>query len=261
VYGLWRSLVSALVWGTKGPGFKSRQPDSERAGQRRCGRPSLAPNRWQAGKMSTVCQRKARSHSARPHGPATRRGGAGRSASVSSSSWSSESNCHARPMVNRSPSRRPCGRSRTSTSTQERGARAAPAQRVAGMSMHATEDHLRRPAPRNTVRPGDWSRDRWTRRRTAVLWGVGPTARPSRRRQDHPSNRTSSRNHQERPSAHLASRVQHRRARRQRTTTRCARSRQPRGPEKHDALRPRTPALDRHVTYVVATFVAGASRW
>ena len=29
--GLWRSLVSALVWGTKGPGFKSRQPDRERA--------------------------------------------------------------------------------------------------------------------------------------------------------------------------------------------------------------------------------------
>ena len=25
--GLWRSLVSALVWGTKGPGFESRQPD------------------------------------------------------------------------------------------------------------------------------------------------------------------------------------------------------------------------------------------
>ena len=30
VYGLWRSLVSALVWGTKGPGFKSRQPDEVR---------------------------------------------------------------------------------------------------------------------------------------------------------------------------------------------------------------------------------------
>ena len=29
MYGLWRSLVSALVWGTKGPGFKSRQPDWE----------------------------------------------------------------------------------------------------------------------------------------------------------------------------------------------------------------------------------------
>ena len=26
-YGLWRSLVSALVWGTRGPEFKSRQPD------------------------------------------------------------------------------------------------------------------------------------------------------------------------------------------------------------------------------------------
>ena len=25
--GLWRSLVSALDWGSRGPGFKSRQPD------------------------------------------------------------------------------------------------------------------------------------------------------------------------------------------------------------------------------------------
>ena len=26
-YGAWRSLVSALVWGTRGPEFKSRRPD------------------------------------------------------------------------------------------------------------------------------------------------------------------------------------------------------------------------------------------
>jgi hypothetical protein len=26
--GAWRSLVSALVWGTRGPEFKSRRPDS-----------------------------------------------------------------------------------------------------------------------------------------------------------------------------------------------------------------------------------------
>jgi hypothetical protein len=26
--GLWRSLVSALDWGSRGPGFKSRQPDT-----------------------------------------------------------------------------------------------------------------------------------------------------------------------------------------------------------------------------------------
>jgi hypothetical protein len=31
--GLWRSLVSALDWGSRGPGFKSRQPDHEGAGQ------------------------------------------------------------------------------------------------------------------------------------------------------------------------------------------------------------------------------------
>ncbi len=27
VFGLWRSLVSVLDWGSRGPGFKSRQPD------------------------------------------------------------------------------------------------------------------------------------------------------------------------------------------------------------------------------------------
>ncbi len=27
--GLWRSLVSALDWGSRGPGFKSRQPDEQ----------------------------------------------------------------------------------------------------------------------------------------------------------------------------------------------------------------------------------------
>src|ERR1700686_2685632 len=26
-FGLWRSLASALAWGARGPGFKSRQPD------------------------------------------------------------------------------------------------------------------------------------------------------------------------------------------------------------------------------------------
>jgi hypothetical protein len=28
-YGAWRSLVSALVWGTRGPEFKSRRPDQK----------------------------------------------------------------------------------------------------------------------------------------------------------------------------------------------------------------------------------------
>ena len=31
VGGAWRSLVSALVWGTRGPEFKSRRPDSEKS--------------------------------------------------------------------------------------------------------------------------------------------------------------------------------------------------------------------------------------
>ncbi len=29
--GAWRSLVSALVWGTRGPEFKSRRPDQRKA--------------------------------------------------------------------------------------------------------------------------------------------------------------------------------------------------------------------------------------
>ncbi len=28
-HGAWRSLVSALVWGTRGPEFKSRRPDEK----------------------------------------------------------------------------------------------------------------------------------------------------------------------------------------------------------------------------------------
>src|SRR4051812_36638224 len=32
--GAWRSLVSALVWGTRGPEFKSRRPDSKSPGRR-----------------------------------------------------------------------------------------------------------------------------------------------------------------------------------------------------------------------------------
>ena len=40
MYGLWRSLVSALVWGTKGPGFKSRQPDKQ------CGERGRWYSRW-----------------------------------------------------------------------------------------------------------------------------------------------------------------------------------------------------------------------
>src|SRR5437870_10994123 len=34
-FGLWRSLVSALDWGSRGREFKSPQPDKEGAGQRR----------------------------------------------------------------------------------------------------------------------------------------------------------------------------------------------------------------------------------
>src|SRR5436309_15161583 len=32
-HGAWRSLVSALVWGTRGPEFESRRPDQENPAQ------------------------------------------------------------------------------------------------------------------------------------------------------------------------------------------------------------------------------------
>src|SRR6056297_3624295 len=38
-YGLWRSLVSALVWGTRGREFESPQPDYPRKGFRGFGNP------------------------------------------------------------------------------------------------------------------------------------------------------------------------------------------------------------------------------
>jgi hypothetical protein len=34
-HGAWRSLVSAPVWGTGGPEFKSRRPDEKKAPHRR----------------------------------------------------------------------------------------------------------------------------------------------------------------------------------------------------------------------------------
>ena len=50
--GLWRSLVSALDWGSRGPGFKSRQPDHESAGQRPC---ALVNARGRCGPVQPKC--------------------------------------------------------------------------------------------------------------------------------------------------------------------------------------------------------------
>ena len=43
--GAWRSLVSALVWGTKGREFESRRPDRDRAycRSKRCRPPGAPP--------------------------------------------------------------------------------------------------------------------------------------------------------------------------------------------------------------------------
>ena len=57
VDGLWRSLVSALVWGTKGPGFKSRQPDQRTAGDGPGVRGLHLMSRCQAGQMYVARQR------------------------------------------------------------------------------------------------------------------------------------------------------------------------------------------------------------
>jgi hypothetical protein len=48
--GLWRSLVSALDWGSRGRRFKSGQPDSKAAGQGGCGKAPPA----QAGGLVNV---------------------------------------------------------------------------------------------------------------------------------------------------------------------------------------------------------------
>jgi hypothetical protein len=48
-HGLWRSLVSALDWGSRGRGFKSRQPDDEGADQR----PNLGAG--DARSVTTLC--------------------------------------------------------------------------------------------------------------------------------------------------------------------------------------------------------------
>jgi hypothetical protein len=53
--GLWRSLVSALDWGSRGPGFKSRQPDEESVGPAQKGTRATANEETTAQKA--VCPR------------------------------------------------------------------------------------------------------------------------------------------------------------------------------------------------------------
>jgi hypothetical protein len=48
IFGLWRSLASALAWGARGPGFKSRQPDQipQRLTAREITQTSLLESNW-----------------------------------------------------------------------------------------------------------------------------------------------------------------------------------------------------------------------
>ena len=59
---------------------------------------------------------------------------------------------------------------------------------------------------------------------------------------------------------HPQARLHYRRARRRRAPPRRPGSRQPRRPPHHHALRPACVSLDRHATYIVAAFIAGAAR-
>ena len=79
--GLWRSLVSALDWGSRGPGFKSRQPDHAEHESRPVG-PALVVTRWRTPPPSEVRPPWSAAGSApgpdRPTGPRTAIGRRGR---------------------------------------------------------------------------------------------------------------------------------------------------------------------------------------
>src|ERR1044072_5572823 len=60
-HGLWRSLVSALDWGSRGREFKSPQPDSERAG-RKPEIPGYSPGVSFVGHRCSLRLSKSRTH-------------------------------------------------------------------------------------------------------------------------------------------------------------------------------------------------------
>ena len=109
-------------------------------------------------------------------------------------------------------------------------------------------------------RPGDRPGHQRTHRRASVPGRRRAAAGPARRRTDRPQGRAPRRDRQNRHAPHAAARVHHRRVRRWGPAARRPRSRLSCRSENHHAPERARGSLDRHATYIVAAYVAGAAR-
>ena len=116
--------------------------------------------------------------------------------------------------------------------------------------------HPARAAHRPRDRPGR----RRTLRRTHLRDRRRGTAGPARSRADSPPGRPPRRPGQENRPAHPAPRTHHSRPRRRRPAEGRAGSRLPRRPAHHHAPKRARVSLDRHATYIVSAYIAGAAR-
>jgi len=117
------------------------------------------------------------------------------------------------------------------------------------------------PGPRSPAhRAGDRPGRRRARGRTDLLRPGRAAAGPARRRPGRPPSGQPGRGHQAGRAAHFAARVHHRRPRRRGSAAQCPRSAShadPRTTMRYDQAR---GSLDRHATYIVAAYLAGAAR-
>jgi integrase len=109
-------------------------------------------------------------------------------------------------------------------------------------------------------RPGDRPGDRRARQRAAVHCFGRTTAGPARCRPHCPPGHPPRPDCQARQPSHAAARVHHRRPGRRSPAAGRAGSRLARRPAHHHVLRPGPDQPDRHATYIVAAFIAGAAR-
>ncbi len=108
--------------------------------------------------------------------------------------------------------------------------------------------------------PGDRPNHRGTRRRSRVHGRGRAAARPVRRRADRPQDRPPRRDQRGRHASHAAARVHHRQLDAGvplRDVQEAASHADPRTTMRYDRAR---GSLDRHATYIVAAYVAGAAR-
>ncbi len=117
----------------------------------------------------------------------------------------------------------------------------------------------RHPA-RAAHRPGDRPGHRRALRGTHLRDRRRGTAGPARSRADSPPGRPPGRPGQENRPAHPAPRTHHSRPRRRRPAEGRAGSRLPRRPAHHHAPKRARVSLDRHATYIVSAYIAGAAR-